>query len=136
MRDIGPLKLFGLLQLDSEPKKQHWGNNTQSQGDSPGKAQVLLGTDDDQKIWDESTDHKSPVDHHVREEDEPAIPRSTLQFPTRLRASYRPSGVLSSNPHPDQETIGGQSCEHALEIAMVSVGGGTERGEDDQDDGG
>lgn len=130
-----PLKLFRLLQLESEIQEEQRRHDTQSQRDSPGRAQMVVGADDDENVRDESANHEAPVNRHVGEEDEPAIASTTTQFSRSLRARNRSSRVFSSDSNPDQEAVRGQGSEHAGQ-RPPTVRTGTQGGEDDEDDGG
>lgn len=130
------LELLGLLELDPEIQQKHGRDDTETQHDPPRGAQVLVGADDDHQVWDESSNDEAPIDHDVGEQDEPAIPRATLQLPTRFGTRNRACRVLPPDPHADEEPIGRESREHALKAPLVSIGGSAEGGEEGQDDGG
>ena len=74
------LELFRFVELVSEGEKHDRGDGTQGKRDSPDGAEVVLGENLDQDIWDESTKDKSTVNHDVGEDDEPSVPAATLHL--------------------------------------------------------
>lgn len=64
----------------------------------------------------ESSDHEAPVDHRVREEDEPPVPGSRLQLAAGFGATNAAGGIFTSNADADLH----QECQNLL----VSVGRG------------
>ena len=96
---------------------------------------MLVGANDDQQIRDKGANYETPINHHVGEQNEPAVSCAGLQLTSCFGARNRSSWVFSTNSDADQETVCGKSREHATERS-ASIRASTKGCEYDQDDGG
>ncbi len=115
------LEFCRLLELKTEPQKGQWRDNSKSQGNPPGRTQMIIGANDDQEVWDESSDDKAPIDHNISKQDKPAVSSAGLQFASSLRGRNRSSWIFPSDSDSDEESICGQCREQALKAATRSI---------------
>lgn len=80
-----------------------------------------------------SSDDEAEINSAIRCKDEPAIPRSTLQFTRTLGSGNRSSRILATNGHTDQETVSCQRCKQATDTASRSVGARSKSSKHDQE---
>lgn len=96
---------------------------------------MLLGTDDDHQVGDESASNKAPIYHHVGEDDEPTVTSSGFQFTGRFSTGDRTGWIFTSNTNSNEKSIGGEGGEETLRRASSTIGSCCERSEDGKNDG-
>lgn len=82
------------------------------------------------------SNHETKVNLHVREHNEPPIPRSGFKLASALGASDTTSWVFSSDADSKEETVGGEGGKETANAAAGTIRASTEGGEKEDDDGG
>jgi len=86
---------LGLGQLDPQVEEREWGNDSQTQADTPCRAQVLLGGGEHDEHGHDGGDDETKVDLHVGEEDEPAVSRARLELARAFGAAHAACRVFA-----------------------------------------
>lgn len=84
----------------------------------------------------EMSGNSPQVDLDVGKQDEPPVPRATLQFTRALCATHTASGILSTNADTKEETVRGERCKKTSGTASSTIRSGAQDGEEDDDQGG
>jgi hypothetical protein len=127
------VKFLGLVQFESEIEQAQWRDDAETQGHTPGRTQVVLGENQDQDHGRQSRSNETEIDLQIGEHDEPAVPVALFQFAAALGCGNRPGGILSSNTNTQEEAIGGKGSEKTVSASIVTVRGGAQDREQDED---
>lgn len=127
------VKFLGLVQFESEIEQAQWRDDAETQGHAPSRAQVVLSENQDQDHGRQSRSNETEIDLQIGEHNEPAVPVALFQFAAALGCGNRPGGILSSNTNAQEEAIGGKGSEKTVRASMVTVRGGTQDREQDED---
>lgn len=127
-----PVELLWFFQFQSQIKQTKGWDYAQPQGYTPDKAQMVLGTYQDQDHRNQGGDNICKVDLEIGEHNEPPIPMSFLQFACVFRSCDRSGRIFSTNSNSQEETISRQGSEQAVLAAIQAVRTSTQGAKYDQ----